>query len=94
MRVITQTEKDTSAQVAKMIKEKLGSPSSKVHSNDHRVMWVYDAKAYNDKHTSTNPGRPFKYLPALEAMVLLLQPGCSVQSVVPQQFALRSSTSL
>ena len=39
VRVVTQTDKDTPAQVATMIKEKLGSPSSKVHS-DHRVMWV------------------------------------------------------
>ena len=34
---------------------------------DSRTIFVYDVKTANDKHTSSNPSRPFKYCPVLEA---------------------------
>lgn len=33
---------------------------------DHRVIYVFDAKQLNDKHTLNNPVRPFRLPPPLE----------------------------
>ena len=40
---------------------------SRKRSTDHRVLWVYDSKALNDKFTLAAGSRPWRRTPVLEA---------------------------